>query len=107
VVLFSVMCVWLGPWTYRRYGRKDPGQCVLDEGAGVCLTGLFLPLGAGWRPMYALVLAFFVFRIFDVLKPWPCRKLEGLPGGWGILVDDLMAAVYANVACQVVLRVGF
>ena len=107
VVLFSAMCVMLGPWTYRRYGRKDPGQCVLDEGAGICLTGLFLPIGAGSRPAYALVAAFLMFRIFDVLKPPPCKHLEKLPHGWGILMDDLMAAVYANLACQVLLRVGF
>jgi phosphatidylglycerophosphatase A len=107
VIVFSAVCVWLGPWTYARYGRKDPGQCVLDEGAGVCLTALFLPIGPGWRAAYALMAAFFMFRVFDVLKPPPARQLERLPQGWGILMDDLAAAVYANLACQLLLRVVF
>ena len=105
--VFCALCVWLGPWTYRRYGRKDPGQCVLDEGAGICLTALFLPIGPGWRAAYALVAAFFTFRVFDVLKPPPAKQLESLPQGWGILMDDLAAAVYANLACQVLLRLAF
>jgi phosphatidylglycerophosphatase A len=103
----SALCVALGPWTIRQYGRKDPGQCVLDEGAGICLTALFLPMGTGWRPIYVLGAVFFVFRVFDVLKPPPARQLERLPEGWGILMDDLAAAVYANLVCQVVFRLVF
>jgi phosphatidylglycerophosphatase A len=105
VVVYSALCVMLGPWTIRQYGRKDPGQCVLDEGAGICLTGLFVPMGVGWRSVYVLAAVFFTFRVFDVLKPPPARRLERLPQGWGILVDDLAAAVYANVVCQVLFRV--
>jgi phosphatidylglycerophosphatase A len=51
-------------------------------------------------------LAFLAFRAFDVTKPAPARQLEALPGGWGILFDDLAAAVYANLLCQVLLRVA-
>jgi phosphatidylglycerophosphatase A len=51
-----------------------------------------------------LLLAFAAFRLFDVTKPPPARQLEHLPAGWGILMDDLAAAVYANLLCQIILR---
>jgi phosphatidylglycerophosphatase A len=91
------------------FTRKDPGPFVLDEAAGVCLTWLALPGNPdAWSPhAWAVVSAVFVFlafRVFDILKPPPARQLEKLPEGWGILADDLMAAVYANLACQLVLR---
>jgi phosphatidylglycerophosphatase A len=100
LLLASLGSVALGPWAFTFYGRKDPGSFVLDEVAGICLTSLFLPMNHGW----ALLAAFLAFRLFDVWKPWPCPKLEQFPAGWGILADDLGAAVYANVLCQVVLR---
>lgn len=104
LLFFSALCVALGPWTFAYFGRKDPGSCVLDEGAGICLTAMFLPMYSGWRQAWVLLAVFAAFRVFDVLKPPPAKQLEKLPQGWGILTDDLMAAVYANVACQVMLR---
>lgn len=100
----SAGSVALGPWSFRYYGRKDPGSFVLDEVAGICLATLFQPMYSGWREGYVLLATFLAFRLFDVWKPWPCRKLEGFSHGWGILADDLAAAVYANVLCQLVLR---
>jgi phosphatidylglycerophosphatase A len=98
-------CVALGGWTIEYFGRKDPGAMVLDEVAGVCLTMLFQPAApTSARRFLTIVAVFVMFRVFDVLKPPPCRQLEKLPLGWGILMDDLMAGVYANVACQVLLR---
>lgn len=107
VLLFSALCVIFGPWTGRYFAKKDPGPCVLDEAAGICLTALFLPIYGSWREAWALALVFGAFRLFDIVKIWPAKCLEKLPQGWGILMDDLAAAVYANVACQVVLRVTF
>ena len=104
LILFSALCVPLGSWSQEFYGRKDPGPCVLDEAAGICLTLLFLPSLAGWHELWVLVAGFIAFRIFDVTKPPPARQLERLPAGWGILVDDLAAAVYANLLCQVLFR---
>ena len=100
LILFSVICVWLGGWAQDFLGRKDPGPVVVDEGAGICLTLLFLPHYGTW----AIVAGFVAFRLFDITKPPPCRQLERLPSGWGILADDLAAAVYANLLCQVLLR---
>jgi len=96
--------VALGAWSIEFFGRKDPGPVVLDEVAGVCLTMLFQPVATGNRMLMTVGAAFLMFRIFDILKPPPCRKLEALPAGWGILTDDLMAGIYANVACQILLR---
>ena len=100
LILFSVLCVALGGWAQDFLGRKDPGPVVVDEGAGICLTLLFQPHYGTW----AVILGFVAFRLFDITKPPPCRQLERLPTGWGILADDLAAALYANLLCQVVLR---
>jgi phosphatidylglycerophosphatase A len=105
LVLFSALCVPLGGWAQTYYGRKDPGPCVLDEAAGICLTLLLLPHLPGAREAWVLLAGFIAFRIFDVTKPPPARQLEELPAGWGILVDDLAAAVYANLLCQLIFRV--
>jgi phosphatidylglycerophosphatase A len=107
ILLYGALCVALGQWATQYYGRKDPGACVLDEGAGICLTALFVPLYADRRELWALLAIFIAFRIFDILKPPPARQLERLPYGWGILLDDLAAAVYANIACQLILRFAF
>jgi phosphatidylglycerophosphatase A len=104
LVLFSVLNVGMAPWAIKEFGNKDPGKFVLDEAAGICLTILFLPMRTGWGAGIALAAAFVAFRIFDITKPPPARQLEGLPMGWGILMDDLAAGVYANLVCQVVLR---
>ena len=100
----GLLCVGLGRWATEYYGRKDPGSCVLDEGAGICLTALCLPIYPGWRECWALLAVFVAFRLFDITKLPPAKRLERLPHGWGILMDDLAAAVYANVVCQAVVR---
>jgi len=84
----------------RRMGIEDPGRVVIDEVAGMWVTLLFLPFG--WRT--ALV-GFLAYRVMDVVKPWPARQMEDLPGGWGIMADDLMAGVYANLLVRVALFV--
>ncbi len=94
------LAIGLAPWAIAYFGRKDPQPFVLDEVAGICLTALFLPIGRWWH--WGIVFA--AFRVFDILKPPPARQLEKLPAGWGILCDDLAAAVYANLVCQVVFR---
>ena len=100
VAIFSLLCISLGDWAQIHFGRKDPGPVVVDEGAGICLTMLFQPIHGLW----ALLVGFLAFRLFDITKPPPARQLERLHAGWGILADDLAAAVYANLLCQVVLR---
>jgi phosphatidylglycerophosphatase A len=78
----------------RRYG-EDPKQATVDEAAGMTITLLGAPLD-----LLTVMVGFVVFRVFDVLKPPPARKLEDLPGGWGIMADDLAAGVYAWIALR-------
>lgn len=76
----------------RGVGLEDPGIVVVDEVLGMWTSLLFLP----FTPLTA-VAGFVLFRVLDVVKPWPARQLEDLPGGWGIMSDDLMAGIYANL----------
>jgi len=103
-LFFSILALILGQYALRDFGSKDPGPFVLDEAAGICLTLLMLPPSKGGRMILTLALGFVAFRVFDIIKPTPARNLEKLPGGWGILLDDLAAALYANLVCQIVLR---
>jgi phosphatidylglycerophosphatase A len=94
----SAAGVVLGNWAHAALGRKDPRQFTLDEVAGFLLTVLVfhpaeLTRGGGLAAL--TVWAFVVTRVMDIIKPPPARQLEALPGGWGILLDDLMASVYA------------
>jgi phosphatidylglycerophosphatase A len=76
----------------RGVGLEDPGIVVVDEVVGMWTSLLFLP----FTPVTALA-GFVLFRILDVFKPYPARQLESLPGGWGIMCDDVMAGIYANL----------
>jgi phosphatidylglycerophosphatase A len=80
-----------------RMGRKDPGQVILDEFVvmPLCFLGWRLVAGAGW-PHWAVFLAGFgLFRFFDILKPLGIYRLQDWPGGWGVVVDDVAAALAA------------
>ncbi len=91
ILLFvSLAGVWAAGKTARLLGRKDPRPIVVDEVCGQWLSLIAVP--AGWGFMAA---GFFLFRVFDVFKPFPIRRLESLPDGWGIMADDLLAGVYA------------
>ncbi len=88
------------------HANGDPSSFVLDEVAGQWLALAFVP-AADWRGLLLrAALAFVAFRVFDIAKPWPCRKLEGLPHGWGICADDIAAGLYAGLSCWLVARWG-
>ena len=76
----------------RALGREDPGPVVIDEAAGFLFTVAFLPHG-----LWTTLSAFLLFRILDVIKPPPARQLEALPGGWGIVLDDVAAGIMGNL----------
>ncbi len=104
----SVICVLCAPAVVKAVGKDDPGEVVADELAGQAVTFLYLPLfiadGISAAESWALATAgFLLFRAFDIMKPWPIRKLERLPGGWGILADDLAAGLCACVLFNVCL----
>ena len=95
IVALFVIGSWSGTVAERHFGRTDPGQVVIDEVMGMLITLFMNPVG--WR---GALLGFLLFRIADVLKPFPANRLEALPGGIGVMADDAMAAVYANVALR-------
>jgi phosphatidylglycerophosphatase A len=110
VLVSSVVCVMYAPAAIAATGKNDPGEVVADELAGQAVTFLvspFLAIGAAPVRQVWLVAAggFALFRLFDITKPWPIRKLETLPKGWGILADDLLAGVYAWIALQICIKV--
>jgi phosphatidylglycerophosphatase A len=110
LVLFgSAVCVKFAPIVIGATGKADPAEVVVDELAGQALTFLAVPLlvtlsAAGNQIWVTAILGFLLFRLFDITKPWPIRKLEKLSSGWGILADDLLAGVYAGVVLLVCVR---
>ena len=84
--------IWAAGREEARVGVRDPSSVVVDEVAGMLVALIAAPPGLGW----ALAL-FCLFRVFDVWKPYPIHRLQDLPGGWGIVADDLLAGVYANL----------
>jgi len=76
--------------------NPDPGKVVWDEYVGFWITCFLLPKTWGW-----LLFAFFIFRILDILKPWPIRRVESLPKGWGIMLDDVLAGIYGNLCINI------
>jgi phosphatidylglycerophosphatase A len=92
IALLMVLGVWLGADAERALGRVDPGPVVIDEVMGMLITLAFIPVN--WLGM---LLGFLTFRALDVVKPFPARRLESLPGGLGMMADDAMAAIYANL----------
>jgi phosphatidylglycerophosphatase A len=95
--------IWAGTRTEELAGRKDPGKVVVDEVAGQMLALLPLTLFKPSTP--AVMVSFILFRFFDIVKPYPVRRLERLRGGFGIMCDDLMAGVYAAVIASVIIAV--
>jgi len=108
VVAASVACVACVPAVAALAGKVDPGEVVVDEVAGQALVFLVIP----WLPAdlslkqccLVAAMGFLLFRAFDITKPWPIRKLELLPDGWGVLADDLLAGVFAAVVLAVVVK---
>ena len=92
--------VWSGNVAEKHFRRVDPGPVVLDEVAGMLITLALIPVTVS-----GAIVAFLVFRLLDVVKPWPADRLEALPGGLGMMADDAMAAVYGNVAMRLLIAV--
>jgi phosphatidylglycerophosphatase A len=89
LVVLAVVGIWSAGVAERHAGRTDPGVVVIDEVVGMLITLLLLPVN-----LIGACIGFFVFRLLDIVKPWPARRMEALPGGVGIMADDAMAAVY-------------
>ena len=105
-VAAAVVTVRFGDRAIGELG-PDPGVIVSDEACGQAITYLWLwqwSSGNVTQLVVLTVVGFLVFRLLDILKPFPCRNLEKLPMGWGVLADDLMAGVYAAIVLQICIR---
>jgi phosphatidylglycerophosphatase A len=92
LVVVILVGIWAGSRVERVLGKKDPGVIVIDEVAGMLLSVILLP-----RTLPVLITAFLLFRLFDIWKPFPAGESQALTGGMGVMVDDLIAGVYALV----------
>lgn len=106
-LVFGIGCIAWGSFAEKRYGKKDHGTVVADEIAGQSLALMWLPW-AGLDTVQIVAtgaIAFLSFRLFDIVKPPPARGWQRLEGGLGILIDDLVAGLYALAVTQVLVRV--
>lgn len=98
IVAIFVVGTWAATHAERYFGGIDPGPVVIDEVLGQLVTFAFIPIG--W---HAAIAGFVLFRIYDVIKPFPADRLEKFHGGLGIMSDDAAAGVYANVTLRVLM----
>jgi phosphatidylglycerophosphatase A len=98
---FFFLSVWISENAEIFFGKKDDQRIVIDEMIGFLITMLWVP-----KTILFVTIGFFLFRLFDILKPFPIRRLErGLKGGFGVVLDDVIAGVYANIILHLVGRI--
>ncbi len=110
LVVGCVACLLFAPASIAAQGQDDPSEVVMDEFAGQALSFLALPVLVarglcGWESLALAGFGFLAFRVVDIMKPWPIRKLERLPAGWGILADDLAAGICSAILVYIALKV--
>jgi len=104
-LLITIAITLIGIWSSNVVAEiwgKDPARVVIDEVAGMCISLLFIPVSIKY-----VIAALVLFRFFDIAKPLFIRKLEKFPGGWGIMLDDVLAGIYANIVLQIILWFRF
>ncbi|MFA6321182.1 MAG: phosphatidylglycerophosphatase A [Candidatus Omnitrophota bacterium] len=99
ILFLFVLGIMFSGEAEKIYKRKDAKMIVIDEACGMLLSLFCVPFS-----VFAVVLGFFLFRIFDILKPPPAKRMEKLTGSLGVMFDDIVAAIYANLILQVVFR---
>jgi phosphatidylglycerophosphatase A len=100
-VIITVIIIGIGVWSGNKvepFWGKDHGRVVIDEVAGMCISLLFIPVIIKY-----VIAGFILFRFFDIVKPLFIKKLELLPGGWGVMMDDILAGVYTNILLRVII----
>jgi phosphatidylglycerophosphatase A len=102
LVWFLMMLFFLGVWSSGRMeivtGKKDNSIIVIDEIVGQLITLVLVAKSLKW-----LAIGLFLFRLFDIVKPFPVRSCERLKSGWGVMMDDVVAGVYAALCLQIVI----
>ena len=107
IILSAAIGIALGKWAINFFKSNDPKPFVLDEAAGMWISLIALPFNSTSTLFLITAVQFILFRIFDIIKPPPVRQSEKLPAGWGIVTDDLMAGIYANITGQLIFRIIF
>lgn len=97
ISLFSIIGIYVGSKFEQVYG-KDPAQCTIDEFVGMWITLLFVP-----KYIWYIVIAFVIWRILDIVKPFPVNILEKIKGGWGIMLDDIVAGLYSLILVHIII----
>jgi phosphatidylglycerophosphatase A len=97
LLTFFFLSSWVSDRAQNDWGRKDHPRIVIDEILGFLVTMLWLP-----QTPFFVILGFFLFRFFDIFKPPPIRHAEKVRGGYGVVLDDVLAGVYANIVLQLV-----
>jgi len=92
IAVIAVIGLWSATEAEHHFGGIDPGPVVIDEVVGMLMTLALHPVN-----IWGATAGFFIFRVLDIVKPWPARRLELLPGGFGVVLDDMMAGVYGNL----------
>ncbi len=96
IITFFFLSSWISERAEKEWGKRDHPRIVIDEIMGFFITMLWLP-----KTMLFIILGFFLFRFFDIVKPPPIRLLERAKGGYGVVLDDVLAGVYANIVLQI------
>ncbi|MBP1748774.1 MAG: pgpA [Deltaproteobacteria bacterium] len=93
-IYFAGLCIIFGTVSINgeRYEGKDPGHIVIDEFAGMCVA-----MAGHKASLTIVIMGLVLFRIFDIIKPFPINRVERLPGGWGVMADDVLAGVFSNI----------
>lgn len=95
IAAVMVAGVWAANGAERALGQKDPGPIVIDEVLGMLITLAVIPVS-----LTAVLVGFLLFRLFDIVKPFPAARMEHLPGGYGVMLDDVVAGLYAHLALR-------
>jgi phosphatidylglycerophosphatase A len=102
MILAAAAVIATGTWSAAKaevVWGKDSSRIVIDEVAGMCISLLFVPVSLQY-----LITGLLLFRFFDIVKPLFIRRAETLPGGWGVMMDDVLAGVYTNILLQVIIH---
>ncbi|MGH9833824.1 MAG: phosphatidylglycerophosphatase A family protein [Blastocatellia bacterium] len=105
-VVLAAIGIWSGERAEKVFDREDAGQIVIDEVCGQVISFAFIvpylaKLGPAWR--WWMIVGFVLFRAFDIFKPYPIGKLQDLSGGFGVMMDDVLAGIYAAVVLSLLL----
>ena len=99
LISFFFLSVWISENAEIFFGKKDDRRIVIDEMMGFLITMLWIP-----KTIRFIMIGFFLFRFFDILKPFPIRHLERVKSGFGVVLDDVLAGIYSNILLHLVLR---